>query len=230
MRRNIIRGGLAGVATVAATLLVIPGAAFAWTYSLTGSGSCQPDGSYKITWTVDNTAENEALHITASSDTAVVPVGTDIAAHQTQAFYQTAAGTAAANFSLSLSGNFPSDHTIRNRDASVSLSAPCAQPQKDCDNDYDNSPASECSTGGKGGGPTGGTTTSTTPSAGSGQVLAATTTAPSQVAVVPTGSVNGGEGGAGKTSNPAALAGLAASLAGAGSGAAILWRRRSLTR
>lgn len=210
----------------ALALLIIPGSAFAWTYGLSGNGACQPDGSYKITWTVDNTAENEALHITASSDTSVVPAGTDVAAHQTQAFYQTASGTAAANFNLSVTGNFPSDQTPRVRNASVSLSAPCSQPQKDCDNDYDNSPASECQTGGMGGGPTGGTTT-TTPSGGKGQgqVLAATTTAP-QVAVVPTGSVNGGEGAAGKTSNPVALLGLTASVIGVGSGLGILKQRK----
>jgi hypothetical protein len=92
------------------------------------------------------------------------------------------------------------------------------QPQKDCDGDFDNSPASECVpvTGGQGGGPT----TTTT-----GQVLAANTSAP-QVAIVPQGSVNGGEGAASSTLSNASVIGLFGSLLSAGAGLALLNRRQ----
>lgn len=93
------------------------------------------------------------------------------------------------------------------------------QPQKDCDNDTDNSPASECTTvtGGLGGGPT----TTTT-----GQVLGATTTNTPQVAVVPQGSVNGGEGVASTTLSKASVFGLFSSLLSAGAGLALYNRRQ----
>jgi hypothetical protein len=100
------------------------------------------------------------------------------------------------------------------------------QPQMDCDSDFDNSPASECATGGQGGGPTGGTTTTTT-----GQVLGATTTSggagAAQVAVVPEGSVNGGEGAASRTFSHASMFGLVGSLVTVGSGLALLNRRQN---
>jgi hypothetical protein len=111
----------------------------------------------------------------------------------------------------------------------------CQQPQKDCDNDYDNSPASECNTGGMGGGPTTGsggttsTTTTTTP-----QVLGASTTvttgglgAGTQVALVPTGSVNGGSGAASKAVNRSSAIGLVGALLSIGSGFVMLNRRNN---
>jgi hypothetical protein len=100
----------------------------------------------------------------------------------------------------------------------------------DCDNDTDNSPATECApvTGGQGGGPSGGTTTTTTLS--QGQVLAVSTTAGglggAQVSAVPQGSVNGGGGAGSKTVSGGSAAGLLASLLSVGSGFTILNRRR----
>jgi hypothetical protein len=84
------------------------------------------------------------------------------------------------------------------------------QPQKDCDNDFDNSPASECTTG---------------------QVLGATITpgqgaGPTQVAVVPQGSVNGGEGAASSSLSKASAIGLFSSLLSAGAGLALFNRRQ----
>jgi hypothetical protein len=101
------------------------------------------------------------------------------------------------------------------------------QPQTDCDNDTDNSPAAECETGGMGGGPTTGGTTTTTTTTSTGQVLAASTTTGSQVAVVPTGSVNGGEGAASRAVNSTALAGLMGSLLSTGLGLSLLNKRQS---
>jgi hypothetical protein len=104
-------------------------------------------------------------------------------------------------------------------DSSAASECQNPQPQMDCDSDFDSSPATECTTGGQGGGPTT-TTTTTTP-----QVLGASTT--QQVAVVPTGSVNGGEGAASRTSNSASLAGLMVSLVSIGAGLSLLNRRQN---
>lgn len=105
------------------------GTASAWTYGLTGSGQCQPDGSYKITWTVDNRTEREALNIKHSSNPGVVPTGDGaVAAFQKKDFYQTADGTKPGSFSLSLKANWKSDSTKRERTATVNLQEACKQP------------------------------------------------------------------------------------------------------
>lgn len=107
-------------------LLALPAStAFAWTFGLTGSGVCEQNGSYKITWTIDNTTENEALRITTSSNTAVVPVGTEVAADSKEDFTQTVSGSTPATFNLTLQGDWPSDTTDRTRSATVTLTQPC---------------------------------------------------------------------------------------------------------
>lgn len=111
-----------------ATITFMTGSALAWTYGLTGSGQCQSDGSFDITWTLDNSVESEPLTITSSSNPAVVPVNTTVAAKSTENFTQDAPGTQAASFTLTLEGNFPSDKTMRSRTATVSLSTACTQP------------------------------------------------------------------------------------------------------
>jgi hypothetical protein len=102
-------------------------------------------------------------------------------------------------------------------DSSPASECESPQPQMDCDSDFDSSPATECTTGGQGGGPT-------TP-----QVLGSSTTAAgaAQVAVVPQGSVNGGEGAASRTTNSAALFGLMVSLVSIGAGLSLLNRRQN---
>lgn len=302
------------IASIVASALMMTGligaSALAWTYNVTGSGSCQPDGTFKITWTVDNSAESEALNITASSNTSLIPVGTQIAGHTTKDYTQSVSGSQAASFSLSLTGNFASDQTQRTESATVQLAEPCSQgggqgggdedkvtlchatssstnpyvritvdssgaynghysqhtgpifspgasnwgdiiptfsfnnqtyslnwnaagqavfnnncqvmtggqgggPQVDCDNDTDNSPASECAPngGGQGGGSTPGvnltssTTTISTPSGG-GQGAG--------VSSVPAGAVNAGGGK--KSINAGSLIGFVASLTTLGFG------------
>lgn len=81
-------------------------------------------------------------------------------------------------------------------------------PVTDCDGDTDNSPQSDC-------------TTTTTPP----QVLGESTT--SQVAVVPQGSVNGGEGAASRVTSPASMVGMVAGLLSVGSGLALLNRKQN---
>jgi hypothetical protein len=166
---------IGGVVAFAAVILSLgAGTALAWTYSLSGTGTCQENGSFKITWTVNNGGENKDFHVTASNR-AVVPVGTSVAKFSNQSFSEFVPGTTLATYTLQLSGNWPGpggDSTIQTKSTSVTLSHACQQPrhecnenyirndhdecvpmpQKDCDGDYDNSPESECA-GGKGGGP-----------------------------------------------------------------------------
>lgn len=114
------------VAFIVAVFLTV-GRASAWTFSLAGSGECQPDGSYKITWVVDNSTESDALDITASNR-AVVPVGTSVPANSTEDFDESADGTQAGSFTLTLKGNWDGDKTERERTATVTLDEPCDQP------------------------------------------------------------------------------------------------------
>lgn len=104
------------------------GVAAAWTYSLMGSGVCQPDGSYKITWTVNNTTEEEALTIQESSNPSVVPVGTEVPAEKTADFEQLVDGTKTGSYSLTLKGNWEGDLEKQEKSAMVDLKGPCAQP------------------------------------------------------------------------------------------------------
>jgi hypothetical protein len=112
------------------TLILCGSTAFACTYGITGTGACQTDGSYKITWTVNNTdtAVNQPMTITSSSNASVVPVGTIIAADKSASFTQTASGTKPANFTLDLVGNWPSHQLNETQSGSVDLSQACTQP------------------------------------------------------------------------------------------------------
>lgn len=118
---------VSSVAT-AAMIMAIPASAGAWTYGLSGSGECQTDGSYKITWKVDNSSEKQALTITDSSNTTVVPVGSKVDAYGKKSYYQVADGTKANSFSLTLKGNWPSDQNARTRTSTVKLEKACDQP------------------------------------------------------------------------------------------------------
>ena len=119
------------------TLIALPaGSALAWHYGVTGAGQCQPDGSYKITWTVDNTSEPESLHI-LTSDNSAIAADSYVNAHSTKAFTQTASGTTAASFSVHLTGNYHSDQTVRSESATVSLTQSCTQPGRGGGDDED---------------------------------------------------------------------------------------------
>ena len=111
-----------------AVALAIPATASAWTYGLSGAGQCQKDGSYKITWKVDNSSEKQALHITDSSNTSVVAVGSSVSAYSKQSYYQVVDGSKTGEFTLTLKGNWPSDQNVRTRSATVRLEKACDQP------------------------------------------------------------------------------------------------------
>lgn len=119
--------GLVVLGTVGVFAFV--GRASAWTYGLTGTGECQADGSFKITWAIDNTAENETLRIKKTSNETVVPKGTKVSAHLTGYFSQTVDGTSPTSTTLTLKGNFKSDTTRRERIATVTNDVACEQPK-----------------------------------------------------------------------------------------------------
>jgi hypothetical protein len=197
---------------IAATFLAVlaavtfsAGTAFAWTYTLTGSGTCQPDGSYKITWNINN-PENEILTVQSSSNTTVVPVGSTVPVNSNKDFVQTADGKLPGSFTLTTGVNWPSDTSIHSQTATVTLAAACTQPTPP-----PAAPVTPPQTGGKGGDETVAT------------VAKAKVTKP-QV-VVPVGAVNAGYGGATQQS-PAAIAGLLTSLVALGFGLRMFVKQR----
>lgn len=181
------------------TMAIVPTlSAGAWHYGLTGSGACEQDGSYKVTWVVDNTSESQALKIKSSSNSSVVSVGTQIPAYKTATFTQTADGTKPGSFTLSLKGNWPSDRNKQLRTATVRLADACTQPTPPQTPPTTPTPP----VGGRGG----------------GQVLGAQTVKPTAQVVAPVGAVNAGDGSANTSLNAFALFGFIGSLAAAGFG------------
>lgn len=169
----------------ASTLVVLgltTGQALAWSFSMNGTGKCVPDGSYQITWNVNN-PENEPLTVQKSSDPSVVPVNTQVAAKDTKSFTQTVDGTKPGEYRLKLNVNWPSDQALKEQMANVKLDEACAQPSTP---------------------PVTTRSTQVEP-----KVLSSAASAP-QVAQVPVGSVNAGEGS--KTVMYTALFGLIASI------------------
>lgn len=116
------------VLTGLAMLTLSSGVASAWYYKISGNGICQPDGSYKITWKVDNTSEPTALEIKSSNNPAVVPVGTNVPAGSFTQFTQIADGTKPGNFTLTLRGDWQGDRSNQLQSATVSLKQACEQP------------------------------------------------------------------------------------------------------
>jgi hypothetical protein len=113
----------AGLAIVAA-LSFAPGA-FAWTYSASGSVTCDTStGEHVITWSIDNRTEPQALTIRASSRGSV-PVGSTVAARAVRQYTERLAGSTTGTVTLTVKGNWPSDTNQRTRFASVTLSSAC---------------------------------------------------------------------------------------------------------
>jgi hypothetical protein len=101
----------------------------AWYYRLSGSGTCQPDGSYKITWKVDNTSEPSALDVYESSYPSVVPTGQGVVAkHSAKSFTQIVDGTTPATYTLTLKADWQGDRSRQVKSATVKLNQPCEQP------------------------------------------------------------------------------------------------------
>jgi hypothetical protein len=196
-------GVLSGV--FAAVMLVTP--AFAWSFTVKGNGQCQEDGSYKITWNINNKTESDDLVITkvvASSTAAVTPTPTLVKAYKDQNFTQVVDGTKAANFSLNITGHWKHDTAAHTYGDTVHLYQPCTQPVVPPVTPPVVPPVTPPA-GGMGGG-----TTETTP--------VVTTPVETPQVVVPTGAVNAGKGGAPKVLSLASVAGLTGSVAALGFG------------
>jgi hypothetical protein len=204
--KKLSLGLLSGV--FAAVLLATP--AFAWHFALKGTGLCQPDGSYKISWEINNQQWDKPLKITQSSNIAVVPVNTVIPKYGVQNFDQTADGTQKANYSLKLTGYWDLGHNKKEfwtATAKADLCQACDQPQQPpVDNPTDNPPADNPVTPPAAGGLGGGTPDTV-----------ATSAAPQVVA--PVGAVNAGQGGAPKkVVSTASIVGLIGSASAVGFG------------
>lgn len=105
------------------------GSASAWSFSFNGQGACQPDGSYKIIWTIDNTKEKEALDIKYSSNPSIIPaVDGAVPSKQKRDFTQVVSGTKPDKFSMKISANWQSDQQLRTAERSVKLKKACDQP------------------------------------------------------------------------------------------------------
>jgi hypothetical protein len=201
-------------AAASATIVILPAAqAYAWTYALSGSGVCQPNGSYKITWVVDNSHENQDMKVTYSSNPSVIAVGAKVPAYKTVSFAQVADGTKAATFNLTLKGNWPSDQTQQSHTASVNLYKACAQPTPPATPPV--TPPTPPIEGGRGAGKVTASPVATP--------VASSSTPTAQV-VAPVGSVNAGENP--KSISYVSLAGLVTSIGATGFGALKLRKNR----
>lgn len=104
------------------------GIALAHDFAISKTAECQPDGSYKISWTIDNTTESSKdLTITASSDESVVPVNTVIPADHNQTFVQIADGTQPGSFTLKITGVY-SGESPQMHQRTATLRYACKQP------------------------------------------------------------------------------------------------------
>lgn len=86
-------------------------------------------GSYVITWTVDNTSEEEALKITRSTHPSVIPVGAEVPAHKSYIFIQKVDGTKASMHRMLVKGHWQSDQNQITSAAKVALDTPCERPK-----------------------------------------------------------------------------------------------------
>lgn len=209
MRSKFSLGVASGV--LAAVILVTP--AFAWTFGVTGSGKCQQDGSFLISWKVSN-PENEPLIVTSSSNPSLIPVNSQTVKSQIPVngkgsgtvYTQSVDGTKPGNFSLALSGHWKSDKKDRSSSYTVKLYRACDQPvvpPVEPPVEPPVTPPVTPPTGGMGGGTT--TPDPVTPT------VAADPATPQVVA--PVGAVSAGNGGAPKTLSLGSIAGLIVSLA-----------------
>lgn len=105
------------------------GTASAWHYNLTGKGECQEDGSFNITWKIDNTSEPSKLEIKASSNPDVVKSGDTVEAKSTKSFGQNVDGTKPGVYKLELTADWKEDRNNMKRSATVKLKEACEQPE-----------------------------------------------------------------------------------------------------
>ncbi len=94
---------LAGASTLVLALAMVAvsaTSASAWHNTISPVVSCTDNHQYQVTWSVTN-SETELETITASSDPALVPVGTTLGDHETKQFFETFAAPTAKTLTLS---------------------------------------------------------------------------------------------------------------------------------
>jgi hypothetical protein len=110
MFKKVLAGLITAVLSLGVVALVA-GPASAHHNTIWPEVACATDGSYKITWAVENSEYNKTEVIVDSSNPAVVPVNTSFGFHETMYFVQTV--TEVKNYSLSLRG-FWADGNVYN--------------------------------------------------------------------------------------------------------------------
>lgn len=101
MFKKVLAGLITAVLSLGVVALVA-GPASAHHNTIWPEVACATDGSYKITWAVENSEYAKTEVIVDSSNPAVVPVNTSFGFHETKYFVQTV--TEVKNYSLSLRG------------------------------------------------------------------------------------------------------------------------------
>jgi hypothetical protein len=100
--------------------------------TITSAVSCGSDYQWQVTWTVVNSEKDKTESITASSNEALIPLGTTFAAGETKTFVETFAK--AANKTLTLDGVW-SNYVTNHNSGSVSkaqFTGGCAAPVAQC--------------------------------------------------------------------------------------------------
>lgn len=101
MFKKILAGVVTAVLSLGAVALVA-GPASAHHNTITAKVTCATDGQYKVVWSVTNSESNKTEKITASSNTAVVPINTTFGFSETKQFVQMV--PAPQNLELNLTG------------------------------------------------------------------------------------------------------------------------------
>ena len=109
----------------AVVAVALPGKALAWTATLSGTAVCNTTtGKYDVTWTIDNSTENEAFTV-SSSNRSAVPVGAIAPAYQSKPFTESLPGSTAGTTTLNIQGGWPSDVGPHSYSAAVTTAGTC---------------------------------------------------------------------------------------------------------
>lgn len=98
------------VVAVGFAVVGIAGAASAHHNTITGTVVCKTSGGWTLTWKVENSADKLET-ITASSRPGVVPVGTELTAHQIRTFTETITTKPTSAVTLELTGKWAYGYT-----------------------------------------------------------------------------------------------------------------------
>lgn len=119
MLKKILAGAITAVLSLGVVALVASPAS-AHHNTINPTVTCATDGSYKVDWAVTNSESNKTEVITASSNTAVVPVGTSFGFSETKHFIQYV--STPQNLELDLTGFWDGDTSTTRDDVYTSNS------------------------------------------------------------------------------------------------------------